>query len=57
MKMINKIQTAQQLQNHLKSQNIAPARVPSDKTPLESFRDILKNAMRGEARCKSAGTP
>ena len=44
--MINKIQTAQELQNHLRSMGVAPARVKSSKTPLESFRDILADAVR-----------
>lgn len=44
---INRIQTAQSLQNHLKSINVTPARVKCTKTELELFQDILIHEMRG----------
>lgn len=43
---IFKIETAQALKNDFKSRNIIPVRVLSTKTPLESFRDILADAVR-----------
>lgn len=43
---IFKIETAQALKNDFKSKNIAPARVASNQTAIESFENILADAVR-----------